>query len=232
SRISLEIELRDLRFGAGWADELRQLRRNVPRVRQEQLAARVHQTILAPARDCDVLSDEHAHAIRPAALDARAVDPRDGFERRSQSIEIDREESGAAERRDHFFDLHRRDALELAADFDLADRPIECGRESPQHDADADQHAGDAEHRLQAAGDDRLEPGEREAAAATLRLASIALAVCKDHGLAPDFVGALRDRLVSRIRHTRSSNSMPKALAPFGTSEWLVMPGAVFTSSR
>src|SRR6185503_2543431 len=60
SRISLEIELRDLRFGAGWADELRQLRRNVPRVRQEQLAARVHQTILAPARDCDVLSDEHA----------------------------------------------------------------------------------------------------------------------------------------------------------------------------
>ena len=120
---------------------------------QEQLAARVHQTVLAPARDGDVLGDEHAHAVRPAALDARAVDPRNAFERGAQRVEIDREEAGAAERRDHFLDLHRRDALELAADFDLADRPIEGERQSPHHDAEADHHAGDAERGLQPAGE-------------------------------------------------------------------------------
>src|SRR5262245_44566850 len=42
SRIGFQIELRDLRLGARGADQLRQLRRNVPCVRQEQLAARVH----------------------------------------------------------------------------------------------------------------------------------------------------------------------------------------------
>src|SRR5262245_21098621 len=39
-------------------------------------------------------------------------------------------------------------------------------------------------------------------------------------------------RLVSSTRHTRSSNSMPICFAAFGTSEWLVIPGEVFTSSR
>ena len=38
--------------------------------------------------------------------------------------------------------------------------------------------------------------------------------------------------VVSRIRQHSSSNSMPTWRAAFGTSEWLVMPGAVFTSSR
>src|SRR5918995_993487 len=53
TRIGLEVQLRDLRFGARRPDELRQLRRNVPRMPQEQLAARVHETALAPARDGD-----------------------------------------------------------------------------------------------------------------------------------------------------------------------------------
>src|SRR6185503_8518127 len=38
--------------------------------------------------------------------------------------------------------------------------------------------------------------------------------------------------LVSSTRQTRSSNSMPTAFAALGTSEWLVMPGDVLTSSR
>src|SRR4030095_6904792 len=41
-RISFQIQLRDLRLGARWPDQLRQLRRNVSRMRQEQFAARVH----------------------------------------------------------------------------------------------------------------------------------------------------------------------------------------------
>ena len=89
---------------------------------QEQIAARIHETGLAPARDRDMFGDEHPDAVRPAALDARAVDPRNAFERGAQCVEIDGEEPGAAERRDHFLDLHRRDALKLAADFHLADR--------------------------------------------------------------------------------------------------------------
>src|SRR5262245_10366463 len=50
SRISLQVQLCDLRLGARRPDQLRQLRRDVPRVRQEQLAARIHQAVLAPAR--------------------------------------------------------------------------------------------------------------------------------------------------------------------------------------
>ena len=38
--------------------------------------------------------------------------------------------------------------------------------------------------------------------------------------------------LVSSTRQTSCSKLMPRACAAFGTSEWLVMPGAVFASSR
>src|SRR5207342_1518700 len=41
-----------------------------------------------------------------------------------------------------------------------------------------------------------------------------------------------RSSEVSSTRQHNSSNSMPSWRAALGTSEWLVMPGAVFTSSR
>src|SRR5918994_1061112 len=204
ARIGLEVQLRDLCFGACGPDELRQLRRDVPRMAQEQIAARIHETGLAPARDGDMLGDEHPHAVRPAALDARAVDPRNAFERSAQCVEIDREEPGAAERRDHFLDLHRRDALKLTADFHLADRPIEGERQSPQHDAETDHHAGHAERGLQPAGERRLEPREREAATVAFRLATIGFATGKHHGFIPLFMA----------RVPRDANSSPESATP------------------
>ena len=38
--------------------------------------------------------------------------------------------------------------------------------------------------------------------------------------------------VVSKMRQHSSSKPMPACFAAMGTSEWLVMPGAVFTSSR
>src|SRR5688572_6865607 len=204
ARISLEVQLRDLRFGARGSDELRQLRRNVPRMAQEQLTARIHESGLAPARDGHMLGDEHAHPIRPAALDARAVDPRNAFERGAQCVEIDGEETGAPERRDHFLDLHRCDTLKLTADFHLSDRPIEGERQSPHHDAEADHHAGQAERGLQPTGEHRLEPGEREAATAAFRLATIAFTGGKHHGRIPLFMA----------RVPRDSGSSPESATP------------------
>jgi hypothetical protein len=66
-----------------------------------------------------------SHTVRPFTLDARAIHPFDAFDRCLQRIEIDRQEALALERHDSFFDLDRCDPLELTADFDRRDRPVE-----------------------------------------------------------------------------------------------------------
>ena len=156
---------------------------------QEQIAARIHETGLAPARDGDMFGDEHPDAVRPAALDTRAVDPGNAFERGAQCVEIRQKKPCAAEWRHYRLDLHRRDPLKLSADFHLADRPIEGERQSPHHDAETDHHAGHAERGLQPSGERRLDPGEREAAAVAFRLATIAFADGKHHGFHTSFLG-------------------------------------------
>src|SRR5690606_3850929 len=104
--------------------------------------------------------NRHAHAVRPATLDAHAIDPRDRFQRDPHRIEVDGQKTGTAKRRDNLLDLYRRDTLELPHDVDAADRLVEGQHEAPQHDRRARDEPRDAERGTKSALDQRLQPRE------------------------------------------------------------------------
>jgi len=69
---------------------------------------------------------------------------------------------------------------------------------------------------------------QNEIACVVTTVSFIDAAQAQDHRAAPSIA---EPRVCARIRQHNSSNSIPSARAAFGTSEWLVMPGAVLTSS-
>src|SRR5258708_890061 len=71
-----EIALRHERLLARRARELRELRRHVPLVGVEELAADVEEPPLAPAGRRGLLDDEHREAARPGTLHAHRIHPR------------------------------------------------------------------------------------------------------------------------------------------------------------
>src|SRR5690606_22121586 len=111
------------------------------------------------------------------------------------------EESLARMLRDHTLDLFQADLAQLRLQIQVAQRPA-IRRERAIEQADHRQREQQQRERP-------CQQSEDEGPA---------------HGRSPP-------RLVSRMRQHSESKSSPVALAAFGTSEWLVMPGAVFTSS-
>ena len=91
----------------------------------EQLAAGIEQTRLAPARGRGLLDHGDVQAVRPAALHPRVIDPGHGLDRALNGVEIRRHEAGVGERRDGLLDLPGRYALEAAVHRDHAHRPVE-----------------------------------------------------------------------------------------------------------
>src|SRR5262249_53682457 len=138
----------------------------------------------------------------------------------AHAVDVERKEPGAEMRRRRGADLLGADVVELGVDAQVAHRPA-VGREpAVQHADDGQQHErnGDA-------------PGDRfedQTAVHCARSASGGRGA-RDEGREEPVAGSID---VSRIRQHSSSNEMPTTRAAFGTSEWLVMPGVVLTSSR
>ena len=100
--------LRDLILGAVRAIELRKLFGHVARITHEQLAARVEQTALAPARGRYLFRDDNAQAMRPRTLHAHSVDPRNRRDRLAHAFEIDAHQSDFAHLLFHYaLDIRR-----------------------------------------------------------------------------------------------------------------------------
>src|SRR5690606_26688802 len=70
-----EVDLRDLALAARRPVEKRQLREAVRRPFREKLAARVQETLVAPACGRAVLADAHHEHVRPSAPQRDRVDP-------------------------------------------------------------------------------------------------------------------------------------------------------------
>src|SRR5215469_1320621 len=217
-----EIALRDDRLLARRSFELRELRRDVPLVGGEQLAACVEETALAPARGRGLLDDQHIEAARPGALNAHRVDPRQRVDGAAHRREVHRQQSPAMHLRlHHALDVHRRHALEASRHRHRLDRLVEgpeCRRPDQRH------HGQGSEPDTQPAPVDRRQrdalPGRGLAA----------VFGSTQHAYVPAATSC-RVKLVSSTRHTSSGKSTPTARAAMGTRLWLVMPGTVLTSS-
>ena len=96
-----EIAPRDLGFRAARAGQPRQLRRNVPRLGDEQLAARVEQAVRAPARRGHLLDHADAERARPPAFDRRAIYPRQLLDGAPHGREVDADQAHVAHARLH-----------------------------------------------------------------------------------------------------------------------------------
>ena len=139
----------------------------------------------------------------------------------ADAVEIHRSESAVHDLDHRALDFRGRNTLEGALDQHPAHRAVERQHQEQREHAETRNHARhDPEHPPVHGAHRRRVPAAG--------LPAIALFPERQHHAASD---AGRGELVSRTRHTRSSNSMPRLRAALGTSEWLVMPGAVFTSS-
>src|SRR3984885_5946365 len=225
-----EIALRHQRFLAVRTRQLRQLRRHVPLIGGEQLAARVEQPALAPARRRALLDHQHREPARPGALHAHRVHPRQGVDTGAHRREVHRQQPLAAHLRpDRALDVARRDALEAPFDGDRLDRLIERPGERGRAAAGEQQRRGNQPERAPA--DHRQAP-----APGGLRFAAVFCST--QHALVPyPCAGAAgggsarRVKLVSSTRQASSAKSTPMARAAIGTRLWLVIPGTVLISS-
>src|SRR5215469_2427540 len=136
-----EVALRDCRLLPFRATELRQLRRNVPLVGVEQLAAGVDEAVLAPARRGGLLDHQHIEPAWPGALHAHRIHPRQGVDGAADRSEIHRQEPCAVHLRfDHALDVHRRDALKAPRHRHGLDRLVERPHEDQRAARDDSRH--------------------------------------------------------------------------------------------
>src|SRR6185312_1118578 len=216
-----EVALCDLGLGALGPGEPRQSRGETADACREAHAVRIDQPVVAPPGRGDLLHHEHRQPMRPIALDADGIHPRERVDRPADRRQIDRQQALAAHLpRDDLLDLTRRDVLEPAGHFDGADRLVE----RPEHNAQRheDRRAG-SKH--PADGAPRQQRPHR------CRLTGFfPVAATLPHDQRPS-PSRRRTKLVSSTRHTSSSKSMPAARAAIGTRLWLVIPGTVLTSS-
>src|SRR5262245_59998682 len=214
-----EVALRDLPLGARRPVQPRQLRRRMPDTRREQLAARVEEAVVAPARGRLLLDDLDAQSIGPEALHARAIDPDERLHAFAEAVEVRAHEAALQRAERRLLHLDRGHALERAVDLEAAHRLVEAERE---------QDAERGDRRDRAEGTAHARPGELRHldAAPVAVLASVAPAQ-EAHGQVLS-----RAKLASRMRQHSAGNSTPAARAAIGTRLWLVMPGIVLISSR
>ena len=123
--LRLEVQLRHRGFAAVRSLQQRQLGRHEARVADEQLAARVQQAGVVPARGRHLLDDHDADRIGPLATDDGAVDPRDPLDARPDLVEVDGGKTPVHHFGHRAFDLGRRDALERAFDQHAPHGPVE-----------------------------------------------------------------------------------------------------------
>ena len=199
--------------------QARQLGGHVIGVREKQLAGRIQQAALAPAGDRHLLGDPDLQRARatcgaPRRWRPRAAPP----DRACVAAEIDVEEAGVRIGLHQRLELDRGDALEAAVDDDGLDGPVEQPR---GREPDAARQRGDAGDR----GRCRRQFTRRQPDRRAVRAPAISPT---PHRCPPVPTGG---KLVSRIRQTSSSKSMPAAAAAIGTRLWLVMPGTVLISS-
>ena len=175
----------------------------------EQRAACVDESPVAPRGHRAALAQAHLQRVRPAATHFGAFDPRDLLDHLAQLGEVDREEAAGQPRRDRRAHLLRADPLELRVDPQLAERPALGGEPAVEG---ADQRQGDHA--------ERQRPGQQLDQGVAVHVAC-GVGSC----------GAPRGSCSSRMRqHQRLEFDADRAAA-FGTRLWLVMPGAVLTSS-
>ena len=189
--------------------QLRQALHGIGAGHFEQVATATDQARVAPARKRLALVDGQAQRIRPLLAGLDALDPGQARNGVAHILQLHGEKTLAQMCFHGGADLFGADVRILGAQLDLAHWPARGGEPAVQHadDGQGDQGQGDA-------------PGKQARDQGTF------------HGSPPATVAASRARLDSRIRQHKVSNSMPTARAAFGTSEWLVMPGVVLTSSR
>src|SRR5690606_1528900 len=101
----LEIKARDLALAAVGTGEPRQLRKRVIGALGEQLAARVQQPFVAPARRGAMLGQTYDQRVGPRAAQLRPVDPRERLEAGTQRLALEGPEPGLERRRDRGLDL-------------------------------------------------------------------------------------------------------------------------------
>jgi hypothetical protein len=186
------------RLGAGRAVEARQLRRQVPRAAHEQLAARVEQAVLAPARRRDLLDHLDDDRVRPAALHARAVDP---GQRLDAACAGDRGRPSGSRRRcpaHHLLDLDRRDALERSLEQHALDRLVEAERQQPGQPAERGDGRGGAR---------RGAASRARAARSACLPAFVGGCVCAAGIMARRFLTPARARSSSRARASTARRS-------------------------
>src|ERR1700751_4978194 len=112
SAFGSQVALRDQGLLARGPRDLRELRRHVPLVGVEQLAAAVEKTALAPARRRGLLDDEYIEPARPGTLHAHGVHPREPVYGAAHRGEVHRKKPRTVHLRlDDAFDVHRSDAL-------------------------------------------------------------------------------------------------------------------------
>ena len=223
--LRLDVELRDVGLAAVGAFEQRQFRRHVTRVADEELAARVEQARVVPARRGHLLVDDDADRVGPHARDDGVVDPVDRLDalrgcargrptpgRRAPPAPRPLSISGGATRWNGPSSSTRR-----------------TGRSSAKISSSATtaQLASDRRRGADRVPVEPLVPVRLACASPGVR----GLRRERQRSSARPSVAARDWKLVSSTRQTSSSNSMPRCRAAFGTSEWLVMPGAVLTSS-
>src|SRR5688572_19002582 len=124
--------------------EPRQLRRRMPHALREQLAARVEQPILAPARRRLLLDDFDADPVGPEPLHARAIHPGERLDGLAQLVEVGADEAALQRSERRLLHLDRGDALERAVDHDAAHRLVEPEREQQRERRNRSERAGGA----------------------------------------------------------------------------------------
>src|SRR5580704_386415 len=142
-----EVALRYGRLLVDGAGELRELGRNVATVAREQLAARVDQPVVAPARRGGLFHDQHVQAPRPGALHTHRIHPGKRVDRAPHGGEIHRQQPHTVHLTLHdALDVARGDTLKASLDRHRCDRLVE--RRGECGDADAERRKR-ARHRAE-----------------------------------------------------------------------------------
>src|SRR5579872_2682144 len=111
-----QIPLRDHRLLALRPRESCQLGWHVALVLREQLATRIQQTAIAPARRGDLFNHQHAQSARPGALHTDGIDPGERMNRASHLTEIHTQQTRSAHvLLDYPLHVHRSYSLEPAS---------------------------------------------------------------------------------------------------------------------